>query len=370
MTYNPGMSRRPGRRRPRKRIPPPPAAVPPAQPAETAAVPARPVRPAAVKPGSADPLVGRVLGRCRLLERVGQGRTAIVYRAHHEALGTTVAVKILLPAAAKNPEIVRNFETEARAIAQIDNENVLKIYDVAAEGELHFLVMELLEGDSILDLVQREGRLDVMDALRVTRQAASGLAAAHANDILHRDVKPQNLVVLEDGTVKLVDFGLAAESGGEDIRRVGTPHFMAPETCESGIARPRSDIYGLGITLYHMLVGQPPYAGRDVAGIMKGHIEGAPLRPERDRPGLPRAVADLVRAMTHRVATERPSATDLIDRLDGIGGRELKEKRTLRRRRARLRSRMQSRAAGGSGIWIAMLVGAAAVALLVYLMTR
>lgn len=323
-----------------------------------------------MKPGSADPLVGHKLGRCRLIERIGQGRTAVVYRAHHEALDATVAVKILLTAAAKNPEIVRNFETEARAIAQIDNENVLKIYDVGAEGDLHYLVMELLEGDSILDLVQREGPFEVMDALRVTRQAASGLAAAHANDILHRDVKPQNLVVLEDGTVKLVDFGLAAAGEDQDVRRVGTPHFMAPETCQSGVARPRSDIYGLGITLYHMLVGKPPYAGQDVAGIMKSHIEGTPLRPERVRQGLPKAVADLVREMTQRVATDRPSATEVVDHLDAIGGQGLKEKTTLRRRRARMRSRIQSRASGGNGVLIAMIVGLAAVALLVYLLTR
>jgi serine/threonine-protein kinase len=332
--------------------------------------PGRPVRPTAVKPGSADPLIGRVLGRCRLLERIGHGRTAVVYRAHHEALDATVAVKILLSAAANNPELVGNFESEARAIARIDNENVLKIYDVGSEGSLHYLVMELLEGDSILDLVEREGRFDVMDALRVTRQAASGLGAAHSSDILHRDVKPQNLVVLEDGTVKLVDFGLAAESGEADIRRVGTPHFMAPETCQSGVAEPRSDVYALGITLYHMLVGTPPYKGKDVAGIMKAHIEGVPLRPERHRPGLPREVSELIRRMTNRVATERPSAAELVDQLDAIGGTTLKEKTTLRRRRARMRGRIHARSSSGSGVWLLVLVGLAVAGLVIYALAR
>jgi serine/threonine-protein kinase len=182
-----------------------------------------------------DPLIGKVLGRCLLEAKIGQGRTASVYRARHQALDATVAVKVLSLAAASIPEIRESFMTEARAIAKIDNENVIKVYDVGEEGGRHFLVMELLEGESILDLVQREGPMEVMDALRVVRQAANGLAAAHGRGIIHRDVKPQNLVLLEDGTVKVVDFGLAAaeESGA---KRVGTPHYMPPEVCEAGQA--------------------------------------------------------------------------------------------------------------------------------------
>ncbi len=395
--YNPRMrSRRPGHRSHKKIVPPappkparpapaaptPPKTVPaPARPTagRAPAIPAKPVapqagpapanRPAAPPPPQDDPLVGRVLGRCRLQERIGQGRTATVYRAHHEALDATVAVKILLPWAAQKEEIVKSFETEARAIARIDNENVLKIYDVGREGDLHFIVMELLDGDPVLDLIQREGRLDVMDALRVTRQAANGLAAAHANEILHRDVKPQNLVLLEDGTVKLVDFGLAGEAGG-DLRRVGTPHFMAPETCESGAAVLKSDVYSLGVTLYHMLVGKPPYLGQDVPSIMRSHVRGEPLRPERHRPGIPREIGDLLRQMTRRVPDERPSAVEVLDALDKFGGESLREKTTLRRRRSRMRAHIaagRNRSAVGPLAALAVLV---AVALLVFLSTK
>jgi serine/threonine-protein kinase len=306
-------------------------------------------------------LIGRVLARCKLEARIGIGRTAVVYRAHHEALDATVAVKILLPEAAAKEEIVQSFETEARAIARIDNENVLKIYDVGAEGDLHYIVMELLEGDSILDLIERDERLDVMDALRITRQTAAGLVAAHANGIVHRDVKPQNLVLLEDGTVKLVDFGLAGEAEG-DVRRVGTPHFMAPETCESGDAGARSDIYSLGITLYHMLVGQPPYKGQDVPQILKSHIQGEPLHPGQKRPGLPKPVSELVRAMTRRQPEDRPTAAEVVDTLDGIGGQSLREKGTLRRRRSRLRTRIATRKerSSAAGVWLVVILAALA----------
>jgi serine/threonine-protein kinase len=171
----------------------------------------------------------------------------------------------------------------------------------------------------------------------VTRQAANGLAAAHAQDIVHRDVKPQNLVLLEDGTVKVVDFGLAGVaqiSGG----RVGTPHFMSPETCETGEATTKSDVYSLGITLYHLLTGQPPYAGEDVPSILRSHTRGAPLRPEMKRPGLPREVADLVRALTLQSPSGRPTAAQVVESIDGFGGEAMQEKATLRRRRRRSRA--------------------------------
>ncbi len=311
-------------------------------PGETAGVPGAAARPAAAAAAPADPLVGTTLGRCRIEARIGQGRTATVYRAHHTALEATVAIKVLLPQARAVPEIVEKFATEARAIARIDNENVLKIYDVGQEGEQHFLVMELLDGDSILDVLQRESRFEPLDALRVTRQAANGLAAAHAVGIIHRDVKPQNLVLLQDGTVKLVDFGLAAgdETGSQ---RVGTPHYMAPEVCESGQAVPQTDVYALGISLFHMLTGQPPYAGKAVKEILASHVKGEPLHPERKVTNLPREIAELVRRLTKRNAAERPTAAEAVTELDRIGGQDLRKKDALRARSARYRSRREAR---------------------------
>ncbi len=296
-----------------------------------------------------DPLAGRTLGRCRLIERVGMGRTALVYKAHYAALDDVVAVKILRDEAAALPELVEKFHSEARVLARIDNENVLKIYDVGTQDDLHYMVVELLEGEEVLDLIQREERIEVTDALRIIRQAANGLAAAHAQGLIHRDVKPQNLFLLEDGTVKVMDFGLAArlEDGSS---RVGTPHYMAPEVCETGQAELASDIYGLGVTLYHLLVGQPPYAGKDVKQILQAHIQGEPLRPERHVPGLPREVADLLRLLTKRDALLRPTAAQAIEALDRIGGRALQQKDTLkhsrRRRVSRARMAVARRARG------------------------
>ena len=207
-----------------------------------------------------------------------------------------------------------------------------------------------------------------MDALRVTRQAANGLAAAHAQDIVHRDVKPQNLVLLEDGTVKVVDFGLAGVaqiSGG----RVGTPHFMAPETCEIGEATTKSDVYSLGITLYHLLTGQAAVRRAGRARRSSGATCGAtPLRPEVKRPGLPREVADLVRALTLQGPAARPTAAQVVESIDGFGGEAMQEKATLRRRRRRSRAHVapgrSSSSSSGALLFAVFLVVGAIVAII------
>ena len=293
---------------PRRRAPPPPAEA------------------------RADPLVGRVVARCRLESLLGGGATAVVYRALHEGLGRPVAVKILRPQAAASPGVLDSFRREGRAIARIDSENVLKVYDVVDEGNLHVMVMELLEGESVLDFVAARGPLRKIDALRILRQAAQGLTAAHAQGIVHRDVKPQNLIVLPDGTVKLVDFGLAlAGEGGQ--ARVGTPHYVAPETVATGSTVPASDVYSLGVTLYHLLVGQPPYAGRTVPEVLRAHRDAEPMPLEAGRPKLGRDVLDLFQALTAHDPALRPTAAAVVETVDRFGGKSLQRKKSLRRGR-------------------------------------
>lgn len=332
-------------------VPVPPQAVPakPVVPAAPQAVPAKPVaaaRPVEPKPAapvplakpsapaaapSRDPLVGRTVARCRIEASIGAGKTSRVYRAIHTALDAPVAVKVLLPEVLKFPTIVAKFEQEARAIAKLDHPNVVKIYDVSAEADLHCIVMELLEGEDVLDVIERMKRIDVLDAMRIVRQAAAGLQAAHAKGIIHRDVKPQNLFLLPDGTVKLVDFGLATQAEGElATERIGTPHYMAPEVCEAKSAEPASDIYSLGITFYHLLTGAPPYAGLSIKEILQAHVECEPLHPERKRPELSKAICDLLRAMTKRDPLTRPDAQAVIDTLDQIGGAALRKKLRIR----------------------------------------
>lgn len=355
-----------------------PTAAPAPAPAPTSGAPAAendakpsgpvaPVKPTTVKPkglqtrravAGPDPHLGRILGRCRIDAKIGQGKTATVYRAEHTALGRLVAVKILLPEVLEHPQLVAKFEAEARAIARLDHPNVLKIYDVFVEGSNHGIVMELLEGENVLDVVTNDGKLEPEDALRIVRQAAAGLEAAHAKGIVHRDVKPQNLVILEDGTVKLVDFGLATDTDADteaSTGRIGTPHYMAPEVCEAKGGGPPSDVYSLGVSLYHLLVGQPPYAGRDLKGILAGHVEARPLEPEKQVRGLSPALGDLVRSMTKRDPLTRLTLGEVIEKVDHLGGEALKKDLKVRVRRRR-RHTLASGSARSKGIPVVPLV--------------
>ncbi len=309
---------------------------------------------------TSDPLLGSTIGRCRIEKLVGVGKTARVYQARHEALEDRVAVKVLRRRIAEHESLVSRFQAEARVIATLDNENVLKIYDLGTEAGRHYMVVELLEGEEILALIQREGQIEVIDALRIIRQAANGLSAAHERELVHRDVKPENLFLLDDGTVKVLDFGLAM-GFDKSNERVGTPHYMAPEVCKTGAISPANDIYGLGISLFHLLTGSPPYAGRDRKGILAGHLAGHALHPERQRPGLSKEVADLVRLLTKRDPDLRPTAAEVVEALDRIGGKGLREKTSLKRRRKRSRSRLAVARRERSGKRVPVLAVAVAV---------
>ena len=330
----------------------------PPQAAQAAPVPA---------PAPEDPYLGKVVGRCKIEARIGAGKTSIVYRATHTGLNRAVAVKILQSAVLQYPEVVAKFDEEARAVARLDHENILKIYDVVTEGKVHGIVMELLEGESLLDVVGREDRLTPTDAMPVVRQAASGLLAAHRKNIIHRDVKPQNLVLLPDGTVKVVDFGLATAADSElAATRIGTPHYMAPEVCEAKSAETKSDVYSLGITLYHLLVGQPPFAGQTIKQILASHMEGKPLLPERRVASVPKALGELVREMTKRDPLTRIDMERAIEALDRIGGADLSARPSVRPRRAGRRRR----SATSPAVMVVALVAALALVLIVVLASK
>ena len=264
-------------------------------------------------------LVGQTIGKCRIEALIGEGKTAVVFRAEYAPLHRTVAVKVLQEHLKKLPAVVKVFQQEGRAVAAMDHENILKIYDVGVDRGHHYLVLELLAGDTLLAEIESHpnGEFPIERALEIVRQAANGLTAAHRKNLVHRDIKPQNMVIEPDKTLKIVDFGLAAEAEGAfSGGRLGTPHYMSPEQCRGEMAGTASDIYALGITLYHRLVGHPPSAGRTTTDeIIEGHLDGQRLEPEKLRRDLPKSVADLVRRMTRMDMARRPSAKDVRDAL-------------------------------------------------------
>ncbi len=254
----------------------------------------------------------RVLaGRYRLGGSLGRGGFSEVRSAEDSVLGRGVAVK-LLAGAAGQPDLVRRFDREARALARLSHPNVVAVYDAGLDGPDAYVVMELLTGPSLAELLAGPGPLPVPEAARYARQAAAALAAAHALGIVHRDIKPGNLVLAADGTVKVVDFGIAALSFGTATftatgTSLGTPAYLSPEQAAGRPAGPASDLYSLGCVLFALLTGEPPFAGEHPVAVVHQHLTAVPPSARARRPEVPPQVDALVTALLAKDPADRPA---------------------------------------------------------------
>ncbi len=251
--------------------------------------------------------------RYRLLQRLGAGGMGEVYKAEHRLMRRTVALKVISKQLTASPSIVERFRRETRAVALLSHPNLVQAYDAEQAGELHFLVMEFIEGVSLAALVERDGPLAVERACDCVRQAALGLAHALERGLVHRDIKPQNLMLTPQGQIKVLDFGLASISteqwGEQGLTAVGqpmgTPDFMAPEQIrDARTADARADVYSLGCTLYFLLSGRPPFLGGNTAQKFAAHLEQKPEAIAALRSGL---APELVRVV-ERMMAKNPAA--------------------------------------------------------------
>src|SRR5688572_26826817 len=225
---------------------------------ERAVIPSEP-RPIA----TTDPRTVRTIGQCLLQRKLGQGGMGTVYLARHLTLNKPVAVKVLRGDLPTDMQGVERFLREARAAARLEHQRIVPVYDAGKQDGMYYLVMQYVAGESLASRLRREKCLPVPEALRIFRAVAEGLAYAHLNGIVHRDVKPDNVLLGDDGSVKIVDFGLACVMEGDpNLSRSGTilgsPNFMSPEQATGQRVDQRTDIYSLGATLYQMVTGVPP----------------------------------------------------------------------------------------------------------------
>src|SRR4051812_10747226 len=255
------------------------------------------------------------VGGYRILERLGSGGTGTVYLAEHEVMKRRAAIKILPPQLANAPAILERFRREAQAAAVLDHPNIVRAYDFRHEGSVHFLVMEYVEGPNLEDVMHRKGPLPVAAACDYARQAAVGLQHAHEAGLVHRDVKPANLLVDGTGTVKLLDLGLArfAPNGAESVTKkfdenmvMGTADYLAPEQALSlHDVDHRADVYSLGATLYALLAGEPPFHAGTITQKLLWHQMRDPTPLTRRRPDVPEEVCEVVARMMAKTADER-----------------------------------------------------------------
>ena len=265
--------------------------------------------------GAAEQWLGKTLGKYRIGDVLGVGGMGVVLQAHDPSIGRDVAIKILPPDLAADETALRRFLGEARSAGKIAHPHAITIYEVADEGPIPYLAMELATGGTAQDRLDRLGPLPVDEATRLTIEASQGLGAAHRLGFVHRDVKPSNLLLTSAGSVKVSDFGLAKRVAGESLgltqegRLVGTPFYMSPEQCEALPLDPRSDIYALGGTYYTLLTGKPPYAdSANAMQVLFAHCRAEPPDPRDARPNLPAACAAIVRrAMAKDPAARYPT---------------------------------------------------------------
>ncbi len=268
----------------------------------------------------ADSLAGSEIGGCRILRELGEGAMGTVYLAEQLSLKRKVALKVLSAELSERADVVERFHREAQSAAQLAHGNIVQVYDVGEDQGYHYIRIEFVDGETVQDMLDREGRIPASRAVEIVRQAAVGLARAEESGLVHRDIKPENLMVSTRGEVKIADFGLAKsveapEEAGitHEGTVVGTPYYMSPEQASDQPVDTRSDIYSLGATLYHMVTGEPPFIASTYMGVLKKHLS-EPLEPARRRyAACPESVSRLIERMMAKTLHERfQSARDLL----------------------------------------------------------
>jgi tRNA A-37 threonylcarbamoyl transferase component Bud32 len=290
---------------------------------------------------SSDPLVGRILGGCQLTEKIARGGMGLIYKARQLNLKRVVAVKILAEDLSSDRSFVERFLEEARSAAQMNHHNIVHINDVGEIDGLFFFIMEFVDGENLKSVLERKGVLSVERSLAIALQVCSALRHSHGQGIIHRDVKPENIMITTDGVVKVADLGLAKriEAANDGLTKAGTifgtPYYMAPEQAKNfSDVDQRSDIYSLGVTLYKMITGKVPFDGRSPIEIMVKAFDGKHLSVRSLREDVPEEIERIVDRMMARQPQDRYQTVDAV--LEEI--KELLGSLSNRRRMAKLLS--------------------------------
>ncbi len=271
-----------------------------------------------------DSYIGKTLdGRYEIMNIIGEGGMAIVYRALDHRLNRYVAVKIMRSEMATDEDFRRRFNAESQAVAMLSHPNIVAVYDVSRSEAMEYIVMELIDGITLKQYMDKRGMLAWREAVHFSKQIAKALSQAHERGIIHRDIKPQNIMLLRDGTIKVADFGIAAlENEVEekpDGQAIGSIHYIAPEQARGESPDARSDIYSLGILMYEMLTGNVPYSGDTLGEVAIKHMQSAPVSPREVNPEISEELERItLKAMASRIDMRYQSAAELLRDLDKL----------------------------------------------------
>ena len=263
-------------------------------------------------------LVGKyIASRYEIIEKIGNGGMATVYKAKCHVLNRFVAIKVLKEEFTTDEEFIRRFNVEAQSAAGLTHPNIVSIYDVGHEDGIYFIVMELIQGKTLKQIINEEGKLPWKWSVNIAIQIASALEAAHRNNIIHRDIKPHNIIITEDGVAKVTDFGIAKAVSNSTITAFGTTigsvHYFSPEHARGGFTDAKSDLYSLGVVMYEMLTGRVPFDADTPVSIALKHMQEKPIEPIRINPDIPLAVNNIImKAMQKEPSARYSSATEML----------------------------------------------------------
>lgn len=264
-----------------------------------------------------DNYIGRLLdNRYEILEVIGTGGMAVVYKALCHRLNRLVAIKILKDEYSKDEDFRRRFHTESQAVAMLSHPNIVSVYDVSRSGDIDYIVMELIEGITMKQYLDKKGCMNWREALHFSIQIAKALEHAHSRGIIHRDIKPHNIMLLKDGSVKVADFGIARIASAQNTltrEALGSVHYISPEQAKGGRVDNRADLYSLGVVMYQMLTGRTPYDGETPVAVAIQHINGNLIPPTKLNPNIPTGLEQIIlHAMAVSPDERYNSATDML----------------------------------------------------------
>lgn len=245
--------------------------------------------------------------RYEIVEVIGSGGMSDVYKAKCHKLNRLVAIKVLKEEFSNDVNFVSKFKMEAQAAAGLSHPNIVNVYDVVDEAAIHYIVMELIEGITLKSYIQKKEKLEVKETIGIAIQVAQGIAAAHEQNIIHRDIKPQNMIISKDGKVKVADFGIARAATAQTLSSaaMGSVHYISPEQARGGYSDARSDIYSLGITIYEMVTGRLPFEGDNTVTIALAHLEEPITRPSIYNPDIPISLENIILKCTEKKPERR-----------------------------------------------------------------
>lgn len=253
---------------------------------------------------------GMIIGdRYEILGKIGSGGMSLVYKGRDQKLNRYVAVKVLKSEYREDKNFVRKFREEAQAAARLAHPNIVNVYDVGEEHGIHYIVMELVEGITLKNYIDRKGKLTIKEATSIGIQVSMGLEVAHNNEIVHRDIKPQNIMISKDGKVKVMDFGIAKAATSETIasNAMGSVHYTSPEQARGGYSDAKSDIYSLGIVMFEMVTGRVPFDGETTVAVAVKHLQEEMPSPKIYCPELPISLEKIIYKCTEKIAAKRYS---------------------------------------------------------------